>query len=111
MLCHVHFNHFNFLIDYSLPEWTKRVLPGGDLYGDIQETFLKAYTIDTSTKFLAKIKGGFLLKDILDRFTNKSKSILDPDRKLWVYSGHDSTICRLLNTLGILEVYAQNFFE
>ncbi|XP_037029689.1 prostatic acid phosphatase-like [Bradysia coprophila] len=87
----------------SLPDWTKRVLRGGDLYDNLEETFLKTFRLDTSTQFMAKIKGGFLLKDILDRFTNKSKSLLEPDRKLWVYSGHDSTIIRLLNSLGILE--------
>lgn len=93
-----------FFDNYSLPEWTKRIFPEGDFYNSIEEAALKTFMLDTSTPFLAKIKGGYLLKDILDRFTNKSKSILHPNRKLWVYSGHDTTISRILNTLGVLEV-------
>lgn len=98
---------FFFSFVKSLPEWTKKVIPGGEMYDIMEETFLKAFKTDTGTQFLAKIKVGFLLKDIFDRFTNKSKTTLDPDRKLWVYSGHDTTICRFLNTLGLLEVFTQ----
>lgn len=87
----------------TLPDWTKQIFPGGDFYGSIEEIALTAFKLDTNRPFLAKIKGGFLLKEVFDRFTNKSKSILDPDRKFWVYSGHDTTICRVLNTLGLLE--------
>ncbi|KAJ6639919.1 Prostatic acid phosphatase [Pseudolycoriella hygida] len=89
----------------TLPKWTEEIFPGGRFYDSIQEVTLNAFSVDTGTPFLAKIKGGFLLKDIFDRFTNKSKSILDPNRKLWVFSGHDTTISRVLNTLGLLQVY------
>lgn len=75
------------------------------MHDSLEEALLKTFMLDTSTPFLAKIKGGFLLKEILDRFTNKSTSTLDPDRSFWVYSGHDTTICRILNTLGVLKVF------
>lgn len=97
------------MFNYSLPEWTNRILIGGDLYNSFEETVLNFFKLDSSIPFLAKIKSGFLLKDILDRFTNKSRSILDPDRRLWVYSGHDTTIIRILNTLGVLEVLRKLF--
>lgn len=98
-----------FKIINSLPEWTKKIFPGGDLYASMEEATLKTFKLDTSTPFFAKIKSGFLLKDILDRFMNKSRAILDPDRSFWVYSGHDTTISRILNTLGILKVLNKNY--
>lgn len=77
----------------------------------MEEATLNKFKLDTSTPFLAKIKSGFLLKDILDRFMNKSRAILDPDRSFWVYSGHDITISRILNTLGILKVLNKKYIQ
>lgn len=47
---------------------------------------------------------GFLLKDILDRFTSKIQNSLTPDRKLWMYSTHDATVFSFLHSLDISDV-------
>lgn len=71
----------------------------------------RSFATKTITPKLARLQGGFLLKDILDRFANKSKGILKPNRSMWVYSGHDTTVANLLNTLGLFEVKpVVNFF-
>lgn len=62
--------------------------------------FCEAYT---HTRVMKKLKGGFLIKEILDRFKNKSLSLLDPDRSLWIYSAHDLTMINVLNTLNFYE--------
>lgn len=62
------------------------------------------FTIDSNTPELAKLKSGPLLKEIMERFTQKINSQLVPDRSLWLYSAHDTTICAMLNSLGLLEV-------
>lgn len=63
------------------------------------------YYIRTATKYLAKFAGGFLLKDILDRFTSKIENTLEPpERKLYMYSAHDLTLFNFLNSLGISDV-------
>lgn len=49
---------------------------------------------------MARLKSGFLFKEILDHFSMKINSTLKPDRSLWVYSAHDITIINLLNSLG-----------
>lgn len=59
---------------------------------------------------LARIKSGFLLKEILQHFSNKVKSTLQPDRTLWFYSGHSTTITTMLNALGLTEVIQFKFF-
>lgn len=88
-------------IIYRLPTWTQKVLvPGGNF------VYLAEYWLEltTSTTEMKRLKSGFLLKEILDRFKNKTISILSPDRSLWIYSSHDTTIAAMLNSLGVFDV-------
>lgn len=89
----------------SLPDWTKKVYPDGDM----QWISYHAFAVKTITPKLARIQSGFLLKDMLDRFDNKTRSLLSPDRSMWVYSAHDTTVASLLNTLGLFEVRFCNY--
>lgn len=57
--------------------------------------------LNTATTEMKRLKSGFLLKEIFDRFKNKSQSTLSPDRSLWMYFGHETTIANMLNSLGI----------
>lgn len=64
-----------------------------------------SYAMYTNTKELARLKFGFLLKDIMDRFKRKIESTLKPlERRLWLYTAHDYTISNILNGLGVFEV-------
>lgn len=63
----------------------------------------------TGTTQLKRLKSGFILKDIFDRFKNKTLSTLSPDRSMWLYSGHDVTIASVLNSLGVFEVNVDVF--
>lgn len=60
--------------------------------------------MDTNTKRLARLKAGWLIREIFDRFTMKKDSTLTPNRVLWVYSAHDETIINVLNALNMFEV-------
>lgn len=53
---------------------------------------------------MKKLKSGFLLKDILDRFSRKKDSTLDPDQSLYLYFAHDITLSNMLNSLGLFKV-------
>lgn len=61
----------------------------------------KTYTDIPKT---ARLKSGFLLKEILEHFSQKINSTLKPDRNLYFYSAHDITITNLMNALGLYEV-------
>lgn len=52
----------------------------------------------------ARLKSGFLLKEMLEHFSQKINSTLEPDRSIWFYSGHDITITNMLNSLRLYEV-------
>lgn len=62
------------------------------------------FSMATNTKQLARLKAGFLIREIFNRFTMKANLKLHPDRSLWVYSGHDSTVSNILNALGFFDV-------
>lgn len=73
--------------------------------GDFEQFALKWFQIFTVTNEMKKMKSGYLLKEILDRFTSKAESTLEPDRSLWMYFAHDITIANMLNSLGLFEVF------
>lgn len=62
---------------------------------------MKAYAFYTHSDEMKKFFSGFLLKEMLDRFSNKLESTLNPDRSLWFYFAHDLQIQYMLNSLGI----------
>lgn len=62
------------------------------------------YKTYADTPQLARLKSGFLLKEMLERFSQKINSTLQPNRSVWFYSGHDVTILNMLNSLGLFEV-------
>lgn len=91
---------------YRLPEWTKKVfVPGGDLEWVANHSFQLA----TITPELARLKSGFLIREILERFTQKIGSTLSPDRSVWIYSAHDTTVANVLNALNLFEVNFGHF--
>lgn len=58
---------------------------------------LKAPTMNSK---LAKLRAGFLIKDIIQRASGKSNS----NHSMYLYAGHESTIVDVMNTLRIFNV-------
>lgn len=86
---------------FRLPAWTPKVFyPGGDM----EKLANFCFSMPTNTKLLARLKAGYFVRDILERFTMKAEQTLSPDRSMWIYSAHDSTIANILNALGLFEV-------
>lgn len=89
-----------------MPDWAEKVMnPNSDIGRDFEYLALQWYRIFTITNEMKKLKSGYLLKEILDRFTNKTQSTLSPDRSLWMYFAHDITVSNMLNSLGVFEVW------
>lgn len=91
--------NFSFVLLIRLPEWAAKAINGPMEY--IAQFDYKTYA---DTPELARLKSGFLLKEMLEHFSQKINSTLKPNRSLWLYSGHDLTILNMLNTLGLYEV-------
>lgn len=91
----------------SLPEWAERALRPESPMRYIANLHFESYSATTE---LARLKPGFLIKDIMKRFTDKMNAMLQPDRKLWLYSAHDLTIINVLNAIGLYDVSVIGFF-
>lgn len=88
-----------------MSDWAERAMdPRNDIGRDFKYLALQWYRMFTVTTEMKKLKSGYLLKEILDRFTNKIQLTLSPDRSLWMYFAHDITITNMLNSLGVFEV-------
>lgn len=64
----------------------------------------RSFATNTYTPKLARLKVGFLIKEMFQRFSNKSLSLSNPKQSVWIYSAHDTTVANLLNALGLFEV-------
>lgn len=86
-----------------MPDWVLNVIPQlPDLFDKLAVFWFSGFIRTNET---LKAKGGFLLREIFDRFKNKTLGILKPDRSLWIYSAHDNT---LINTLSALKLFDVN---
>lgn len=83
-----------------MPEWAEEALLHNQTLEFLTSVFYEAFS---HTNEMKKIRGGFLIKEILERSKNKTLSFLNPDRLLWIYSAHDLTIVNILNTLNLYD--------
>lgn len=83
-----------------LPEWTKSVYP--DRLRPVAE---KSFELDCYNKILSRLKTGLLVGEMVQHLVQKSKNVLKPDRKLWIYSAHDETVANLLMTLNLFDLH------
>lgn len=75
--------------------------------------YISAVSYESSTYYTEqkKQRAGFLIKEILDRFTNKTLSLLKPDRSLWIYAIHSTGMVNLLNSLNVFDVCPRYCFS
>lgn len=79
----------------TLPQWTRSFYPD-----EMEDITAMSFVINAMTRDLQKIKGGPLIKEILEHSMQKAQGVLKPkNRKLFVYAGHDSTISNVLMAL------------
>ncbi|XP_014261504.1 lysosomal acid phosphatase-like [Cimex lectularius] len=81
----------------ELPKWTKSVFP--DILRKLSGI---SFSLTTHTTEMKRLKGGPVLKDMLESFQSKLNAQHFP-RNITVYSAHDTTIVFLLNTLGVYD--------
>ncbi|XP_014092609.2 prostatic acid phosphatase isoform X2 [Bactrocera oleae] len=93
------------LYNRTLPEWTKKVYPSADM------TYIAdfAFSINTYTRRMARLKAGPLIKEMLQRFGEKARGSLKPDRAVWIYSAHDTTVANVLNTLKLYDMKSPGY--
>lgn len=96
--------HIEELNNFTLPEWTKQVYPE-----PLRSISARSFATKTVTPMLARLKTGPLIQEMLQRFRNKEDNTLKPNRSVWVYSAHDTTIANVLNTLRLFDLHNPPF--
>ncbi|KAM8704651.1 hypothetical protein ACLKA7_009159 [Drosophila subpalustris] len=82
----------------ALPDWTENIYPE-----EMRPLVERSYALFTETHLMKRIKGGAFLTEILKKMQNKRRKNLNPDRKIFLYSGHDVTLVNVMNSLGIID--------
>lgn len=86
---------------YRLPAWVNEVLKSNKTMEYLAGVFFEA---SSHSEEMKKLKVGYLLKEMLEHFQAKISSTLTPDRSLFIYSAHDTTIANFLNGLNVYDV-------
>jgi len=84
--------------DLALPDWTENIYPE-----EMRPLAERSYALFTETHLMKRIKGGAFLTEILKKMQNKRRKNLNPDRKIFLYAGHDVTLVNVMNSLGIID--------
>ncbi|XP_055700909.1 venom acid phosphatase Acph-1-like [Phlebotomus papatasi] len=81
----------------KLPEWTKRFYPEKLL--PLTEL---SYVWNVHTPEMKRLKAGPFLQKLVDEWKAASEGNLKPkDRKMYLYTGHDSSVVNVLHALGV----------
>ncbi|CAG7718142.1 unnamed protein product, partial [Allacma fusca] len=91
------------LHNLTLPTWTKNYYPE-----KLKEAAKDLWTIIVAQKEMKRLRGGPLVGDIMlniERLVNENsrRKYRNPKAKLYLYSGHDSTIATFLGTLDVFD--------
>lgn len=90
------------IYNFTLPKWTKAVFPD-----KMRSTAAMSFALPCYTKELARLKVGPFMAEMLDHLYNTTTTMKHKyNRKLWVYSGHDTTISNILNAMDIFQYHS-----
>ncbi|XP_039284651.1 venom acid phosphatase Acph-1-like [Nilaparvata lugens] len=89
-------------LNLKLPNWTEKVYPE-----PLNQLAAKAFSLFAYTPELRRIKGGPLLRTILEHLTDKSNN--SGKNQLYLYAAHDNTIANLLNALRVWKEHIPDY--
>lgn len=80
--------------NYTLPNWVNDTV-----FERLQKIRAHSFTLMFETEELAKFKGGPLLKEMISNMNAKKLGTINT--KLFMYSGHDTTLAALMHSLKV----------
>eukprot|EP00090_Calanus_glacialis_P002491 TRINITY_DN11869_c0_g1_i5.p1 TRINITY_DN11869_c0_g1~~TRINITY_DN11869_c0_g1_i5.p1 ORF type:complete len:413 (-),score=122.52 TRINITY_DN11869_c0_g1_i5:35-1273(-) len=84
----------------TLPDWTKSVFPGGK-FGELRNL---VFVMDSFDHEMKRLQGGPFVSELVGHYDDVEGSTLVPaNRKVFMYSAHDTTVSYVMNTLGIYD--------
>ncbi|GAB0088473.1 venom acid phosphatase Acph-1 [Sergentomyia squamirostris] len=89
----------------KLPEWTKRFFP--DKLSPLTEL---SYVWNVYTDEMKRLKAGPFVQKMVKEWREASEGVLEPkDRKMYLYTGHDSSVVNVLSALGVWDLQMPDY--
>ncbi|XP_044741619.1 prostatic acid phosphatase-like isoform X2 [Chrysoperla carnea] len=86
----------NDLYNLTLPNWTQPIYPN-----PLKQWSSISFEVQCFTKTLQRLKIGLLFNEMIERMFSKIHNSLNPNRNMWIYSAHDTTISNVLMGLNL----------
>lgn len=83
---------------FRLPKWTDSVFGSGTDFEWASDRHFRTYSL---TPELFRYTYGNLIREIFDHCTAKIEGTLSPNRTMYIYSVHDTSIVSILNIFGL----------
>ncbi|KAJ8668934.1 hypothetical protein QAD02_000193 [Eretmocerus hayati] len=93
------------MMNLTLPEWTRDIFPEGKLLDGINFW----YEIFSYTPLMRRLNGGKLLRSIIDSMQQVTDSTIAKDRKIYLYSGHETNVAAVLQVLGLYKPHVPDY--
>ncbi|XP_008555403.1 venom acid phosphatase Acph-1 [Microplitis demolitor] len=88
-----------YIMGLELPKWTQGIFPRGLLWDGI----ILDYKITHYNEKLRRLNGGMFIRHFTDIMSKIVNNGTDKGPKINLFSGHETNVASLLNTLGIFE--------
>ena len=82
----------------KLPDWTKKY------FNKMKELAMLNLASLTFTPTSKKLKGGPLIKEVVQHMSQRILGLKQPSKKIYLYSSHDVTLISVLRALGIEDI-------
>ena len=84
----------------TLPAWTQAVFPGGKF----EQLRNVIFTLDSFDHQMKRLQGGPFITELVGHYDAVEGNTMVPaNRKVFMYSAHDTTVSYVLNTLGVYD--------
>jgi len=90
------------IYNMTLPQWTEKLF--ADPQGKFKALRDLSFTVDSFNHELKRLKGGPFIQELVDHFDAVSEGKNGSGytgKKLYMYSGHDTTVAPVLHTMGV----------
>lgn len=85
----------------TLPNWTRETWKSGTVYSKLMELRDWSFALLFNGTSLSRFKGGPLLKEFIENMQKEVSGTADPRYKMYMYSGHDTTVSALLSAMSV----------
>lgn len=92
-------------LDLPLPDWAYEIFPQGKLL----DAAIASYKIANYNTRLRRLYGGPYLRIITEKLAALRQGTMQDQKKMYLYSGHESNVAAVLNSLGVYQPHVPEY--